>query len=155
MALSPWTLRPNVVEALQSLISEYADLVQTGLPSQQPSLQLPRRVYVLGVTGGDHPTPVWLPGNYARKEEYNLPLALEVINFTGRSLTGAADTDSIMGDLVAAIGDQCAADPSWGGAVHASGVVLDREYTFPYADQGGTGWVAHTFLEIAVERRGA
>lgn len=153
MGLSIWRVKPAVLAALATLIPTDADIVALGLPAAVPSNQKPRRVYILNVPVDD-PIPIYVPGTQLRKEEYVIPLALEVVNFSGRSLTGFADTEQTMARLVGAIETLCGADPSWDGTAHQSGLSLAAESTGPIADQSGTGWISKAVLQLHIMRMG-
>ena len=154
MGISVFALKAAVVTALQALVPTTADLVQGGMPAEVPPIALRRRVYVLNVAR-DEPLLIYVPGSQIRTETYELPIALEVVKFTGHSPTGYADTETEMGALVAAIETLCANDPSWGGVVFQSGLALASESCGPYGEQAGTGWCAHALLELHVMRKGA
>jgi len=154
VGISVFSLKAALVTGLAALIPTNADYVIGGLPAQVPPLNKPRRVYVLDVLH-DEPLPVFVPGSQMRREDYIVPIALEVLNFTGRDVSGYAQTLAKMGTLVAAIETICAADPSWGGVVMQSGLALAKETTGVYGDQGGTGWCSHVLLELHVLRQGA
>lgn len=153
MGLSVFALQAAVLTTLNAqLVPDDADVVDLGLPAEVPAIALFRRVYVLDAPE-DTPTPVFVGSTQLRREEYALPIALEVLNYSGNSLTGRAETLTMMQALVSAIEGVCLADPSWGGAVMQSGLSLTAPSSGPVAAQAG-GWIAHAILELHVMRQG-
>lgn len=142
-----------LTELSAALIPGDADLVDIGLPVDDPAISLTRRVYIMPVTEYA-PVPVFVGSTQIRREEYVIPLWLEVLNYSGNVLTGRQDTLAMAQALIAAIEGVCLADPSWGGAVMQSGLSLAGESTAPIAAQAG-GWGSHVILDLHMMRQGA
>jgi hypothetical protein len=153
VGISVWTLKANVLAALTALTPADADIVQIGLPVEAPSNQSPRRIYILNVSP-DTPVPVFEPSTQIRREEYVLPLMLEVLSFSGNALDGQSTVLTAMQALWDAVHDILLADTSWGAAVHQSGLSLQDEVTGPIADMAG-GWAAQARVYLHVMRQGA
>jgi hypothetical protein len=154
MGLSVFSLKANVLTALTPLIaSGDADVVQLGIPADVPATSDPRRVYILN-TPSDTPNPVFSGSTQVRREEFVVPIALEVVDYSGNDPDGQGGVLTEMQALVTAVENVLLGDPTWGGAVHQSGFALATETTAPLAAQAG-GWISKALLELHAMRRGS
>jgi hypothetical protein len=162
MALSLWTVKLGVLAGLQNgqggaagLLTEYADIVQPGLPVEIPPIAKSRRVYVL-VVPGYTPSPLYGPSAEIRNEVYTIPIAVEVeTRQTAPTDTGYQTAMGAMAALVAQMETIQGADPSWGGTCNWSGFSVSAEATGPIADQdGGGGWLSKALLQLHIKTLG-
>jgi hypothetical protein len=153
--LSVWATKKAVRAALTAaLVPGVVDLVGPGRPVEVVPTNQPRRIFI-GNVANDTPQPIQEPGSQIRVEQYAIPLLIDCVSFTGNALEGHDTAADLVQTVVTAIEGCLAADPSWGGAVHESGLALVAENTTPLVDQpGGSGWRSGAILELHVLRRG-
>ncbi len=155
MTISVWSVKAAVEAALQTaLVPSVADIVQLGRPVETPSLQQPRRVYIGGVLN-DSPQPIWEPVSQVRLEEYEIPLMIDCLSFSGNDPAGYATAETLVADIVAAIEAQIGNDPSWSATCHNSGLSLAAAYTSALGDApSGSGYRSWAILQLHIQRRG-
>lgn len=152
MAISAWTTKFAVDTILNAeLVPTEADLVSLGI-SVLPTTQQKRRVYILDVPPYQS-RPLFESGSQIRESDYIVPLLLECDALTGSDVNGLKTSQQDLAALAANIEALCAADPSWGGAVFASGITLAAERSGPLPDQAG-GFLAWAMLQLHVKTWG-
>lgn len=156
MAISVWTVKAGILTALENGLlngsTVYADVVQLGIPTQEPSPQQQRRVYILDVPPFEA-RPVWANASTPpRQEDYVVPVAVEVESVLGPKGTYQTAMNNLSA-LVAQIEDIQNADPSWGGVCFTSGLSLAGESCGQMADEVAA-FLAKAILQIHIRTIG-